>query len=383
MSPIEIHSVHHPAWRRQPTRDGRPGDYAFWDRLRRGQASGYELSGVFMKAVSGKIAASTLGEAPDITSADAHTTQHLSAWLDAQWPAILQAYQEALDLGDAYLLLKPDGALELVPPHVVEPLLDEVDFSQRRGWTVTDTYRHPHQPGEVLTVRDAYTAHERIRERWRNGVHAGTERYPNPLGRVPLVHIANRRRGDAVYGTPEGAALLDVLARYNEVLNHAIDGNKRQGHPTPTFSKLGSAAEVQQLFELMGRQEERTRADGRTENVTVIDFDADQVVALSGEGEFRYEAPGSFSQDSTTLLKYLFYLLVQHTEIPEFVFGVAIASSKASAQAQMEPYQRMIAGRRGACGAWLRELCQLAAAYLALSDAAIRPDERWRLTWPD
>ena len=53
----------------------------------------------------------------------------------------------------------------------------------------------------------------------------------------------------------------------------------------------------------------------------MIDFDPDQLLTLGGEAQFKYAAPGSFSGDTADTAELLFYLVVEHTELPEFILG--------------------------------------------------------------
>ncbi len=89
-------------------------------------------------------------------------------------------------------------------------------------------------------------------------------------------------------------------------------------------------------------------------------------------GDFDWKSPGSFSKDTEVLLGLIFYLILQHTEIPEFVWGNAIASSKASAESQMPPFIRWIEKRRGQATGWLTDVADVVLATMALWEPGIR-----------
>jgi hypothetical protein len=239
----------------------------------------------------------------------------------------------------------------------------------------------PLQNTGTLTIIDEYTAAERVRRVERGGVILQTERFANLIGRVPVIHIANRVGADEFYGRPEGDALIPALQRYGDVIEAAIRGNIRQGRPTPVIEKMGTAEQVRKFWEKFGRRETQRLPDGSTETVDVIDFDPDQLLTLGGEASFKYAAPGSFSKDTETLLGLLYALIVEHTELPEFVLGTAVSSSKASVETQMEPFVKWIEKKRGLAESWLLELARVVVAYLAATDWRINPETTLRIGW--
>ena len=175
-----------------------------------------------------------------------------------------------------------------------------------------------------------------------------TERFANLIGRIPVIHVANRWGADEFYGRPEGDALIPALQRYGDVIDAAIRGNIRQGRPTPVIEKMGTAEQVRKFWEKFGRRETQTLPDGSTETVDVIDFDPDQLLTLGGEAQFKYAAPGSFSGDTQTLLSVLFYLVVQHREIPGG--GVGRVDPVAAGRAPRRRWSRSSSGSRRSAG---------------------------------
>lgn len=356
----------------RPTVDMTSADYRFWDRARRGKARGLEISGLYLKPLCAKLAGYTLGDAVGWEAGNPAAKGMLDGWFAAQQAAIQRSYEEALHLGDCYLVVNGDLSVSVVPPHVVEPMLDAAE--QVTGWRITETYG-------ALTMVDEYTLSERTRRVLRGGVATRTERYPNLIGRLPVIHVANRAGVDEFYGRPEADALIPALQRYGDVIDAAIRGNIRQGRPTPVIERMGTAEQVSRFWEKFGRRETQTLPDGTSETVDVVDFDPDQLLTLGGDAQFRYASPGSFSGDTETLLSILFYLILQHSEIPEAVWGASIPSSRASAETQMQPFIQMIERRRRLAAAWLRELARVVLAYGALSDWRIDAEAALKIAW--
>ena len=222
---------------------------------------------------------------------------------------------------------------------------------------------------ERMTITDEYFVDQRLHTVAIDGRQTTVTSYPNLLGRLPIVHIANAKDEGDTFGHPEAEALVELLLRYNTTLEAAVDGNERQGRPTPVLS-FETVADLDKFWTDYGVKESRTLPDGTTEQVTTIGVDLTQILTVSG-AEFQYAAPGSFTQDTSTLLGLMFYLLLEHAEIPEFVFGNAISSSQASANTQMPILEKFIEGRRREAEAWLMEIAQIVLGYLSLIQPSV------------
>jgi hypothetical protein len=197
--------------------------------------------------------------------------------------------------------------------------------------------------------------------------------YPNLIGRLPIIHIANQTDEGETFGHAEAEALIEVLHRYGEIFEAAIEGNKLQGRPTPVL-QFENVADLDRFWALYGRSVHQTLPDGRTESYETLSVDLSQLLTVSG-AEFDYKAPGNFTEDTERLLGLMFYLILEHTEIPEFIFGNAIASSKASAETQMPVFEKFIEERRGQVGEWLLELAQIVLGYLSLIEPGVTTEE--------
>lgn len=368
-----------------PTLDPGQADYAFWDRARKGLIRGMEASGAFLKPLASKVAAWSFGILPDIQVDNTSTYEKIGGWLADNHAKLLRAYEESVALGDYFIVVNADLTMTIVPPHVVEPIVDDSDYSRPIGWRITEVYEHPSQDVyKRMVIEDAYTAEGRVRTIWIDGQQQSQETYPNLLdGRIPVVHIANNVAADERFGHPEALALLAILYWYNDVLEHAIAGNKKQGRPTPVIEKMGTQDHVEAFWQRFGRRRESRDPDtGETIYEYVLDFDADRVLTLGGDAQFSWKSPGSFAGDTEALLGLLFYLMLQNTEIPEFVWGNAIASSKASAESQMEPFDRFISKKQGGASGWLLEVLRTVVAYTALYEPSVRADDQLHIRWP-
>lgn len=349
-------------------------DYATLDHARRceGRVRGLEIAGLLLKPLHSKVAAWVLGHPPTWDN------PRLNEWFTRQHPTILYAYEEAVALGDAFLVVNPDLSLTAVPPSAVEPLVDDDDYGNLAGWRITTRYVHPTQRGQVMTEVNEYRPTERLRILERDGTRLSVQRFPNLLGRLPVIHIANNRRADSIFGVPEGAALLaspkGLLQRYGEILAAGLDGNIRQGRPTPNlkFPDVGA------LDQFMNYYAERVTDPDTGTTTFAINFNADKLIAAVAE--FEYAAPGAFAGETETLLSILYWLFLEHVEVPEFVMGTAIQSSRASAETQMPVFIKWIEKKRGQAAGWLTEM---GAVVLALQALPAKVNATPSFTWPD
>lgn len=367
-----------------PTYDIGQCDYEWWDKARRGKVEGFEIAGLFLKPIASKKAAWVLGEQPKFGFDDQHTQEMVNDWFREHHSDILMAMEESVAMGDYYIVINPDETITIVPPNVVEPIVDEANYSKQIGWRIKQAYSHPQKPWLVQTVIDEYYVDKRVQTViGANGLKGNARTFKNLTGLLPVIHVSNNRRGGELFGHPESEALVQVLHNYGEVTDHATEGNLRQSQPTPVFESLGSQENLDAFIAAFGREERRLLPSGEYETYTVIEFSSKQVVYLGEDGKFKYASPGQFTGDTMNILQIFFYLIIQHTEMPEFIWGGAIASSKASAEVQMPPFTKWAEKEQGRAEKWLIPLIIYITALKALTDRkvkyqeGVKPNVKW------
>jgi len=361
-----------------PTKDPTRSDYRFWDRARRCKAEGLELSGLFLRPLESKIAAWVLGRAPKWELSDEYTQDKLNTWWKDHLPQIIKAYRESVGLGDGVAVINADETITVIPPNAVEPIVNPDDFSEVIGWRITESYADPDSAlngSKIMTWVDEYYPDRRIRKQYLQSRLIDELEYPNLTGLQPVVFMANNQGSDELFGRAEAEALVPAMHEYGSIFSAALEGNVRQGRPVPVISKLGSVQEIAAFWARFGRKETQTLPDGTTESVDVLDLTSDDVITLSGEGEFNWKAPGPFAGDTQILLNLLFYLILQHSEIPEFIWGNAIQASRASAESQLGPFVKWIEMRQGFCRSWMIQMATVALSIMSLTDRRIQTDE--------
>lgn len=360
------------------TKDLTRADYQFYDKLRRCTAEGLHLSALLVKPVLSKIASWVMGIAPQWKVDDPESQDRLNAWW-GEWQAdILATYEDSMGLGDYYLVFNADGTITPVSPDVVEPIVSPDNYAQIIGWRITERYQHPTEIHKYMIEVNEYYADVRLR--WVEfettppltpaRSNTGMESYRNLLGVIPVVHVPNNRGGNQIFGTPELEALVatenNVLYRYDELLDAALSGNVRQGRPTPvmTFNDLAS------LDDFFTRNATRVTDDETDETYYEVDFDGDKLVMAVGD--FKYASPAGASGDAKTLLEVLYWLFVEHTEIPDIIMGTQMGQSRSSGEDQVDTLVKFITKKRGQVKRWVVQLADLALRWLALTEPGIR-----------
>lgn len=363
---------------RQPSNDWGRSDYAFWRRAYYGRAAGLELSGLLIKPLVNKISAWTLGRAPSWKCESERSQKALTKWWSDHHPEILRAWRSALKQADGVVVVNADLTLTLVAPDLVDPIVADDDYGNIIGWRVTQTLEHPESTQRMVVI-DEYFVERRIHSVEVNGISRSSQVFPNLIGRLPIVVIANHPDDGETFGHAEAEALIPLFHRYGEVLDAAIEGNILQGRPTPVIS-FGTIQDQDKFWELYGENERRTLPDGTTETTPVLNVDLSQVLTITN-GEFDYKTPGNFTDDVAKLLEIMFLIYGEHIEIPEFVLGMAIASSKASAETQMPVFEKFIEMYQGEMSKWLKEIATIVLLYQSLIEpgvAAETPGLQWK-----
>lgn len=344
-------------------------DYAFWSRVRRGKEPGYELGGLFAKRIAEIDAEWTLGRGFTLLTDNPDLDAEFARWVRDNLNTLMTWRKDASALGDAYLIVNGDGSLSAASAERVEVLTDPLDYKNVMGYritsvldaaTITDEFR---MDGRTITIESKGQKQE-----WQ---------YSNPLGLLPVVHLPNDREANEIYGHPIYEALLRLFARYDDGLQKSLDGVEVMGRPIPVAEGLEDVTTAQ--AQNSSRTETVYNEDGTTASVPVVDFEDMTMLWLGKGASFKFAGPGSFSADSVAMLQILFYLMLEHIGIPEWAWGGAISSSKASVDAQMPAFVRYLEGRRTQVQEAILKLAQawLAVKRLTTALAAVDVSIEW------
>lgn len=370
-------------WR--STVDETRADYEFWDKVRRGLSRGLEISGLLLNPVASKTASWVLGR-PVMWKADnERLSEALNDWFVDHQSDVMAAYEEAVGLGDFFIVVNPDMSLTTVTPDIVEKIVADDDYGEIIGWRITQRFEHPHELGKWMIEINEYYANQRIQQLEFDNGKLEPAIYPNPTGKIPVIHVPNNRRSNETFGQPEGAGLVatskSVLHRYGEILDAGLDGNLIQGRPTPV-AKFKDTQALDAFRTQFIKSETRDLKDGTTEKVEYFDFDPNQLFMVVGD--MVYAQPGAFAGETEKLLSILYWIFLEYIEIPEFVMGTAIQGSRASADTQMRIFVRWIEKKRSQVRGWILELADVVASLVSLTTAGMGAvPSGIRLVWED
>lgn len=378
-------------------------DYEFYDRLRRCKAKGYTLGGLFAKRIERVIASWVLGGGVKVELADdtltddqrQYTNELLHEFVEGLLDAgrdhsdseqvltddddrtnslLTSAYKDALGLGDQYIIVNADGSLSVASPDTVRVKRDVLNYkrvlsvtleTRMDGYVITDEYR---ADGRTVTIKKG------------SDLLSATQ-YQNLLGVIPVVHIAHDRSGNETNGHPIHEELLPLYDQYDDLIYKQLDGAKILGNPLLTFAGMENINQVINANQPLDEQTYVDR-DGNEVSRPQLKIDSNAVLLVGKGGSASFTSPPvGFTEDTKTGLKSLFLLLLDHTGIPEFVWGGEMSSARASSDTQMQQFAKDISAWRQDAGGWIVRLCKLYLATKALTDPQIVVD-RLALEWP-
>lgn len=348
-------------------------DYVFWDRLRRGKKQDYLMGGLFADPITRQLASWVFGKGivADV-EADDNTAAALNDFFSDNIQTLIAAYKDSLGLGDAYLHIDITGDLTRISPDQVEAMVSPAGSLNVIGYRVTT------QLDEAL-IKDEYASGMRTIITKRK-VGETTEVYPLPGGVIPIIHIASGRGANELYGHPYVEALLRLMQRYDKVINKSLDGVEVMGNPLPTIEGVD---DPQGQLDLMATATETyIDADGTQKTREVIDFSTLPFVIVGKGGSFSFTSPGTFTGDAEKMLGILFLLMLQHSGVPEWAWGGAIASSKASVDAQMPAFELLIELLRLELTPIFLTMCEKFLTMYSFVVPGLNPEAEIRLNYP-
>lgn len=268
----------------------------------------------------------------------------LNQWIKEHHADFYNLLKYGLRGGDGFMVAHEDYSLEFLLPGSVTVIYDptsggvigyDVEETVETGTNEKTTYRRKYRKSgykvtsqlnggsELVLVDRVFTADGIVDvnmlaqdEDGADGMFEVGELIEVPL---PVFHFANEVEPKSIYGMSDLQNSLIYFKGYTKILQEATKSNIYNSTPIPVISG--------------------DKNDGLLEadkSKTNIKWGRNMVLYLKGENakaEFM-NVPQTMS-DTGALLEYYFYLIVQSSETPEFIFGAALNSSKASAQEQM------------------------------------------------
>ena len=324
--------------------DFRP-DYAFWARYRRGLEPGYELGSHFAQPALDIMVAWTLGNGFRVLTGDPDLDATFQGFVHENMNTISAWMMDAASFGDSYIMV---DEFALTPPIRLSPeavgLWDHWTAHEPRAVTITET-----MGGSPVTQRWDKIAHVMYNglPTAPGGLPANMDAMreedwlPNRLGEIPIVHLAWQRDADEVYGHSWFEPIFRKWAAYHDISRSSYAGVRVMGNPVLAIDGLDDPEST------MERDRDRNLSALLGGNVVK---GSGMDIWYSGRGgTTRFVAPPPFMDNISIAFRAIFLDTLHYLGIPEFVWGGAIASSKASAEAQLPGFVLTVQGWR----AWL------------------------------
>lgn len=143
---------------------------------------------------------------------------------------------------------------------------------------------------------------------------------------LPIIHYKNEPESATVYGNSEVQNILAFILKYGRILDSATDREIYNGTPVLAMYGVSKAEADEKNADNVNTSDDGEKTLDWQQNTTLYFNDADS------KAEFL-NIPATMD-NTGKLLEYYFYNIVQASETPEFVFGVAVSSSKASVSEQ-------------------------------------------------
>ena len=179
---------------------------------------------------------------------------------------------------------------------------------------------------------------------------------PNPWGFIPVIWFRNENEDSDMYGASELEPVEPFIRAYHDVMMHAMRASKLHSAPKLKLKCRDIDAFLKRNFS------ENEIADGK------INLAGREFILLEDEDDADYIQVQSAIGSSRELLEFLFLCIVDVSETPEFAFGAAVASSKASVGEQMIPLQKKVLRKRGQFEEGYQRLARMLLAMYAATE---------------
>jgi len=305
------------------------------------------------------------------------TVANVNQWLDEHRHDLFLYARNTERDGDVFVVMEDDGEMLEVPSEDVDVIVDEWNPNKIAGYDIFTSIKDPADKTKSKTInyvdeiRTTYRRRCIIDDNQNRIEQAGTKvDYRNEADggleerQLPVVHFANEREGRMLYGVSEYQSLYYLFANYHAVLAAAIKGNIFNSTSVPTVSGLKN---VKQFLELNAQQE--TDENGKIQYN--LKWDANKMLVAGEGGKIDMLQATGTAGDAQIILNILFWLISQNSETPEFAFGTAVQSSKASVSEQTPMLIKKAIRKQGQMEAPVRQLIDLYIERMA----KLRPDE--------
>lgn len=259
-----------------------------------------------------------------------------------------------------------DFELRMIPPEWVEPITDPLTGELTEvviTWPAENKRREGRQVRKDgdFNIIEILTPTERTLEVDGNApaevratieARSSDEMEDNRWGFIPIVHFRNDPEDTHIYGMSDLEPVEPFMKAYHDVMLYMVQGAKTMARPKTKFKLADVDAFLKRNFSEQEIKDKKLKFADKEIFLMQDNDDIDFIVADTG------------LSGTTTLLEFFYYCIVDVSQTPEFAFGTAVASSKASVSEQMPVLARNIRRKRGE---YLDPYQELGSMFLAMS----------------
>jgi hypothetical protein len=284
--------------------------------------------------------------------------RHLASWSGQ----IMKAHKMALRDGEVLVRLIPknrsaayarlfgdddkDLDLVLIPTEAYEVITADEDIDSIEAIKIKHVFMRPDGNNmrevvlfETITADQIVLKYENDEEPPRT--------LPNPMGFIPAVVLENEAESGQLHASSELEPIEPYMKFYNDVMLHA--GSSSQLHSTAKL--VIRARNIERFLKANFTDTEINERRLRFKNKDVLFFESGEPAVVAGGSNIYSEGADIIQAraplgDTTTLLEFIFLNIVDVSEVPEWAFGGAIASSKASVGEQSSPLVHKVIRKR-------------------------------------
>lgn len=291
------------------------------------------LGAGFGKPIINSSAAFSLGKLPEVVSdEDSDMAESINHWIDSMKSNLFAWGRNGFRDGDSYIRIHKDGKLSIIAPHKVDKIVDPVT-GELQGYDITHYVKNREKNKLTKYVEELRTTapFRRVmiyeKDKSTPTVQEGSEDvddFGSEIRPLPIIHFANEREADQIYGNSDYQNIYIDMMNYHSILENAVKNNIYNSNAIPILTGIDNP---EKFMETNGIK----MSDGSYN----MKWDAKKL--LLGGKDFDVKVVGGVANasDADKLLNIFFWKIAQGSETPEFVFGTAVSSSKASVQEQM------------------------------------------------
>ena len=271
----------------------------------------------FVKAITNISASFIFADGFSIKSEDSEAQEILQKIWNNNLEEVQSAGRDASLFGNAYLFIGYNNGIDIMTifPGKVSIIPNPIDIRDYKEILITHIINQDLQ-GVIQSKITTRLTPEYI-ETYRDDKL--TEKQPNKIKEIPLIHIAYDRFAGELYGTGDiTEATIKAIKAYSDTIEAARKNLKYHGTPTPVI----------------------ITKDTETAEKQIKNWDMNKALLLPEDSEAKFLESSRPFGELKDFLEVLFYNIVILSETPEFLLGAHTPSSLASVKEQMHPIIR-------------------------------------------